>query len=175
MMKTLKLLLKIGKLTFIGILIGILALSVTVIAKRVVLKEQLPLVLNYGLAVVITGSMEPTIAPGDVVLIHKQQDYHVGEIVIYQANAPIAHRIIEKTVNGYVTQGDANNAPDSEINKSQVIGKVVFIISKAGYIILFLQQPLHLFLLLIILIAVIEVPRLLRNRSPVSSKTEDSQ
>ena len=164
-MKILKPFLKISRLVLLGILIILLLLNLFVIVQRVALKEELPLILNYGNAVIITGSMEPVIAAGDVVIIHKQDNYHVDDIVIYKSRSHIAHRIVEKTLNGYITQGDANNAPDSEINKSQVVGKVIAIIPKAGHVILFLQNPTALLLLFFVLVAIIEVPQVFKKVS----------
>lgn len=130
------------------------------IFKRVILKEQMPLVFGYGNAVIITGSMEPEIMPGDIVTIRKQRDYAVGEIVTYQGNNNfITHRIMEKTPDGYITQGDANNTDDGEISKSRVIGRVVIVIPKIGNLILFFKSPLGMLILIFALFAIIEMPR----------------
>lgn len=91
--------------------------------------------LNYGLkfvmgtpsplVIVISGSMEPVMYRGDVVLLRgvDPKDVHVGDVIVYDAPMyayPIIHRVREiKTVeiNGklercFVTWGDNNPAPD---------------------------------------------------------------
>jgi len=152
--------LKICKIIFIGVLVVAILLNVISILKRVILKEHLSLVLGYGNAVIITGSMEPKIHIGDMVIVHGQQDYLIGDIVTYQGdNSTITHRIIEKTPNGYITQGDANNADDGEITDKQIIGKVVKIIPKAGNVILFLQSAPGVLILIVGFFAIIEISR----------------
>lgn len=156
-----KILLKICKGIIIGVLAIIILLNVTVIIKKVALNEQLPMVLGFGTAVILTGSMEPTIIPGDIVIIHNQEEYEIGDIVTYQSNSTVTHRIVEKTSDGYITQGDANNTSDGEIEQSRIIGKVLMIIPKAGNVILFFQSQLGMVVLIISLFAMIEVPRLI--------------
>ena len=77
---------------------------------------------------VMTGSMEDKIYAGDYILILKQDDYKVGDIVTFtQKSYYVTHRIIKKDGNNITTKGDANNAADATINKSQIIGKVIII------------------------------------------------
>ena len=77
---------------------------------------------------VMTGSMEDKIYAGDYILILKQDDYKIGDIVTFtQKGYYVTHRIIKKDGNAITTKGDANNAADKTIDKSQIIGKVIFI------------------------------------------------
>ena len=157
-MKIIKLPLKVLKGLFIGVLILALLFNAIGIFRRVALKESLPLVMGFGNAVIISGSMEPAIDIGDMVIVHKQNGYEVGDVVSYHSSTPVTHRIVEKTPDGYITQGDANNARDQEIEKSRVIGKVIKIIPKVGTVIFFFQEPLGMVLLLLVLFALIEIP-----------------
>ena len=165
-MKIIKLFLKTCKFIFIGILVLALLFNLTNIFKRLVLKEQMPLVLGLGTAVIITGSMEPAILPGDIVVIKEQSDYIVGDIVTYRGNSrPITHRIIEKTQGMFITQGDANNTDDGKIEQSRIIGQVIIVVPKVGHVILFFQSPLGILILMVGLFVIIEVSRFLgRNR-----------
>ena len=163
-MKTLKALKTVFKGLAIGILSLALLLNAAVLVKRLVTKEKIPLVMGFGNAVVITGSMKPAINEGDVIIIRKQDAYAVQDIVAYRtANTPVTHRIVEATDSGYITQGDANNARDKEIAQSSVIGKVVKIIPKAGNAILFFQKPMGMLILLAGLFALAQAPALLRS------------
>ena len=160
--KIMKPALKVGRVILIIALLVLLLFNLLGIVQRVLFKIQIPLVFGFGNAVIVTGSMEPTIVPGDIVLIQKRQNYAVGDIVTYQSASPITHRIVEKTESGYITQGDANNTRDDEIASSRIIGKVVKIIPKAGNVVLFLQNPGYLLILLLILISIFELPRLFK-------------
>ena len=161
-MKIVKLALKIFNIILIIVLSAVVLFNGIGIFKRLVLKEQIPLVLGYGNAVIITGSMEPEIMHGDMVIVHKQKDYEIMDIVAYQGNSrPVTHRIVGKTANGYITQGDVNNIDDGEIEHSRIIGKVIKTIPRVGSTILFLQSPLGILILIIGLFVVIEAPRLI--------------
>ena len=154
--------LKICRFILISVLAVILFLNVVSVVRRVVFKEQMPLIFGFGNAVIVSGSMEPTILVGDVIVIRKQNDYDVDDIVMFKANSYITHRIVERTETGYITQGDANNARDKEIEGSSVVGKVIKILPKVGNVVLFLQNPLYMAILLLLLFAAIELPQLRR-------------
>ncbi len=73
-----------------------------------------------------TGSMEDGIHPGDYLLVMKQKDYKVGDIVTYhEKDYLVTHRIISMKGDELVTKGDANNTEDSPIQKSSIVGKMV--------------------------------------------------
>ena len=78
---------------------------------------------------------------GDVALTRPVDpgDLRVGDVVRFrEGNTPILHRLIkiERSPQGrlFVTQGDANNAPDPPIIAEQIEGKVVFTIPEAGWV-----------------------------------------
>ena len=87
--------------------------------------------------VVLTGSMTPTINPGDVVVSTSPSRLkpHVGSVVIYtgkkfdgSAVASFAHRIVAgDAVNGFTMKGDNN--PDADVQKPKLadIEGVVFL------------------------------------------------
>lgn len=89
-----------------------------------------------------SGSMEPTIMVGDIILVQETNDYQVRDTITYfdHGGRVVTHRILEKNeVNNavsYVTKGDANEAIDpSVIPESDVIGEVVFVVPKLGFIV----------------------------------------
>ena len=101
---------------------------------------------------VATGSMEPTIYAGDVVLICQtdSSQLEVGDIIQYRKDDyTVIHRIIEcKTeeneIIGFITKGDYNNGPDSEVVlPEQVIGRVIEVIPGAGKFTLWLHNQLY--------------------------------
>lgn len=99
-----------------------------------------------------TGSMEDNIHVGDHILIIKQDNYKIGDIVTYKKdNGYITHRIIKIDKNEITTKGDANNIEDESIDKKKIVGKVVYsgkilnIIIKYKYIIVCLLLSIYFF------------------------------
>lgn len=98
---------------------------------------------------VTSGSMEPTIATGSVVLVNKtQKQVETGDVITFlSGQQAVTHRVIavEATESGplYTTQGDANNAIDpGQRTPDQIVGKVLFGIPLIGTLILFVQNHL---------------------------------
>ena len=116
------------------------------------------LIIAQHLNVVVSGSMEPVMYRGDIVVLQQadllgfhefdRDDIQVGDIVVYVTphhDGPIIHRVIEiNQVNGntvYTIKGDNNDAADPyPVTQDQVISRVVtingqpLIIPKIGYI-----------------------------------------
>lgn len=105
--------------------------------------------------VVVSGSMEPVLYRGDIVIIDTNPStIQVGDIVVYHANwfnQPVIHRVIKigQDQNGataMVIKGDNNPAPDQDIvYPNQIISKVVtingspLVIPKIGYVTLWIR------------------------------------
>ncbi len=124
-----------------------------------------PITGNIKFLTVLSGSMEPAIHTGSVIVVKPMGNYAVGDVITFGPNTrtkpPTTHRIMEINDNNgqisYVTKGDANNAPDqTAIVKAQVIGKVVFDVPYAGYAITSARKPLG-FLLIIVLPALLVI------------------
>lgn len=117
------------------LLLAVLALA---IALAVV-----PRVLGGEALTVLTGSMQPTYSPGDVVVSVPQDSYAVGDVVTFQpvSGDPtlITHRIVAVQLGGpegtsYVTRGDANGADDDPIKAEQVMGEVLYHVPYVGHL-----------------------------------------
>ena len=118
-----------------------------------------PITGNIKTLSVLSGSMEPAIHTGSVIIIKPESTYKVGDVITFGKNTktdvPTTHRIAEmKIVSGevvYKTKGDANNAEDStEITQKEVIGKVLFSIPYLGYIVDFVKKPIGLMLVIVV-------------------------
>ena len=96
---------------------------------------------------ILTQSMWPNIKAGDIIVTYKTDNnvYEEGDIITFVSNdvanvgITITHRIdrvyFEDSKILYRTKGDNNNVADSKgVEPSNVIGKVVMKIPKAGYI-----------------------------------------
>jgi signal peptidase I len=120
------------KIKIIGNIIfyGICALLLFVVACQVGL---LPLRFTYFLS----GSMRPTYEPGDMAFLYVGKNIRVntGDVVLFSAEGyPTLHRAVNVENGVITTQGDANNAPDSQ-KISRVDGKLLYAIPKVGYVI----------------------------------------
>ena len=111
---------------------ALLVLVIIVLVVFLVLKS-LNIINIYN---VETGSMEDEIHSGDYVLLHKTNDYNVGDVVTYKFDDYfITHRIIKIEGEKVTTRGDANNIVDDEISISQIVGKVIYCGGILNYII----------------------------------------
>lgn len=120
--------------------------------------SMLPIPGNIELKIVKSGSMEPTIPTGSLVIVKPMQNYGVGDVITFGADTkteiPTTHRIIgyESDAEGrsvYRTQGDANEDPDANpVAKGEVIGKVVLHLPYVGFVLDFARQPLGFALLI---------------------------
>jgi signal peptidase len=113
-------------------------------ARKAAAGEPAPMLYGFSPLVVLSGSMEPALYPGDVVLIRRQaaEAYRVGDIATYLDGATVyTHRIAAVQDGLYTMKGDANNTTDEVITADRLLGKVVLIIPKLGYLILFIKRP----------------------------------
>ncbi len=116
---------------------------------------------------VFSGSMEPAIAVGGIVVIKPvdPETLKIGDIICFTLTEPtsITHRIINITDQGFITKGDANEDPDQWIvKKENVIGKAILTIPFIGYIGYFVRTPTG-FILLILLPASVIIIMEIRN------------
>jgi signal peptidase len=93
--------------------------------------------------VVLTGSMQPTINPGDIVITAPitRIEPKIDDVAAYQARrfdgAPVGvftHRIIDGNVQtGWILKGDNNPSPDVQKPKNNdILGVVIFVIPWLG-------------------------------------------
>jgi signal peptidase len=113
---------------YIGYAISAILISFSVLSASGFMKAR----------IVLTGSMEPTIKPGDIVLLAPtpRTQPKLGDIAAYTARrfsgesvGIFTHRIIGgDPVNGWVMKGDANPTPDVQKPKAADINGVVFFV-----------------------------------------------
>jgi signal peptidase len=99
---------------------------------------------NHGF-VILSGSMEPTVSPGDVVIVDASAAIAVGDVITFDdGNAvPTTHRVVAIEDGQYVTQGDANQNPDAQrIAPGDVLGRVTLTIPYVGHVILWVNTPI---------------------------------
>ncbi|WP_058365671.1 signal peptidase I [Haloparvum sedimenti] len=101
--------------------------------------------------VVLTASMTPAIAPGDVVIVDDRGPEAIteGDVITFRRGdeqVPVTHRVVGvEERNGdraFATKGDANEDADSGlVPASNVLGTVVLTIPYLGYVIQFGNSP----------------------------------
>lgn len=135
-------------------LIIIIFILLFTLYSKFILKEELIKLYNTAILVVLTGSMEPTIKSGEMIIIKEQTDYNVDDIVTYNEdrNFFVTHRIINKYENKYETKGDNNNLIDETIDKDQIEGKVIYHSKVCGFFILYLLKPITLIVIIIFIV-----------------------
>jgi len=103
-------------------------------------------------SVILTGSMEPKIMPGDMILVKKMSCEHVdvGDIIMFNNGEGIyiTHRIIKKSEDTgellFTTKGDNNQSADvGVVNASKLKGRVIGIIPDLGKPTLYLRGSKH--------------------------------
>jgi len=137
---------------------------------------------------VLSGSMAGTYDPGDVVIVRDADTRHleVGQVITFQPTSDdprlTTHRVVEVTYGSegtrYVTQGDANDAPDpAPVRPSQVQGEVWYSVPLVGHLSVWmasgpLGQLVHWFALALIAYGVVQVVRGLRQHHRRSADHE---
>lgn len=95
-----------------------------------ILKKDYTNIFGYTYYSVATGSMKPVISPNDLIFVKITKNVSKGDIITFKDNGSIVtHRLIDINNNKYITKGDANNTSDTGISKSDIIGKVVYVIT----------------------------------------------
>ncbi len=129
------------------------AWSVLGVLAGLFLWVSVPYLFGQRSLTVLSGSMEPQLHVGDVVVVDQVPplEVRVGDIVTFRdpedASRLITHRVREIDVNGsevaFVTKGDANTSVEHwMINSSGTIGRVRYHVWRLGYLMFWIRSPL---------------------------------
>lgn len=141
-------------LVFISLVLGV---SVYMWNAHRLTNNAMPMPFGWGMSVVLTGSMESELSPGDLVIIREAEDYEIGDIVVYQSGHElIIHRIIDIDGETLTTMGDANNTPDDPIKLDAIKGRLVFSIPFIGRIVNIIKTPVGIIVILFAAFALLE-------------------
>ena len=156
--------------TIYYIFVGIVALIALLLLFSV-----FPITGNFKVLTVLSGSMEPDIKTGSIIVIKPAENYQVGDVITFGKTAatPTTHRIENmEVIEGkilYITKGDANNAPDNrKVTEQDIIGKVLFSIPYLGYAVDAVKKPFGFMLIIIIPAAIIVYDELKKVRSEIT-------
>lgn len=118
----------------------------------------LPIDNNIEIKIVESGSMEPAIKTGSLVVITPASSYGVGDVITFESTTaliPTTHRIVsisdENGTKMFTTKGDANEEADTNlVAEGSVIGRVFVAMPYAGFILDFARQPIGFSLLIVL-------------------------
>ncbi|MFF1878409.1 signal peptidase I [Leifsonia sp. NPDC058230] len=124
----------------IGVSAGLLGLVILLALAVIVV----PRIAGATPVTILTGSMEPTLPPGTLVVVKPGpvRDVRVGDVITYQLRsgepAVISHRVtaIARSTSGaltFITKGDSNAHADAPVIPAQVRGVVWYSVPLLGY------------------------------------------
>lgn len=136
------------KTIYLTLFAGIVTIAVLLLASL------FPFENWYQVKVVLSGSMEPAIHVGSVVVLKPQASYVVGDVITFgvdnRQQIPVTHRIIGQEGSRFITQGDANdNVDPGTVAPREIIGGVQFSVPYVGYVLEFTKTPLGFWTLII--------------------------
>jgi len=113
---------------------------------------------DYYSSVIMSGSMEPAIPLGSVVVVNRvdPDDVKVSDIIVFhRSDSKTLHRVIEKIVENdsyyFKTKGDANEDPDPWlVQPEQVQGALLLTIPYYGYLIYYAGTTIGFVLMVIV-------------------------
>ena len=86
---------------------------------------------SLRILVIRSGSMEPAVRTGGTVVVLEGSVPSEGDIAAYRlSGSVIVHRVIGRTEEGFVFQGDACAVPDAlPVPQQSVLGRVLFVVN----------------------------------------------
>ena len=149
----------------VGFILICIVLGYVLIGNLAANNSTIYSISHYMNEVVLTGSMEPEIKPGDyITVIKKNRDsYKVGDVVTYVRTTDsgdkerVTHQIISIDGDQVITQGisSSNTNADDPITKDDIIGKHILTIPKLGWVMKFLSSTTGIILIVGLILAVI--------------------
>lgn len=178
-------------LTVIGtvlcvILIPILLINLTLIAKSFLNKDEVPSIGGVLPLIVLTDSMYPEIESGDLIICHtaEAEDIEVRDVIAFfdpagNGSSIVTHRVIEVVEeNGtlsFRTRGDNNNTEDRLlVPADNLVGVYQSRIAGAGHIAMFMQSTTGLIICVVLPIILLVAYDIIRRRSYEKRKQSDT-
>lgn len=178
-------------LTFIGtilciVLIPVLLINVTLIAKSAFNKEEVPSFGGYLPMIVLTDSMYPNIKSGDLVICHTvdASEVKTDDVISFfdpagNGTSVVTHRVVEIVEeNGslfFRTRGDNNNVEDKDLVPSEnLVGVYNMRIAGAGNIAMFMQSTSGLIICVVLPIIIFVAYDVIRRRRYEKNRQNDN-
>ena len=168
------------------ILIPILIINVTLIVKSYTNTDEVPKIGGYAPLIVLTGSMEPKIKSGDLIIVKQidGKDVKNEDVIAFidpdgNGTSILTHKVIEiYEENGTIffkTKGDANNTEDRlPVSEDALVGIYVTRVAGAGNIAMFMQTTAGLVVCVIVPLVVLIGWDILRRRRFEKKNQQDT-
>lgn len=128
---------------------SILSTLILIVFAAVAAVMILPIVFGCKSMAVVSGSMEPAIPVGSIIIVNEveSEELEVGDVISYKMSGGtmVTHRIVSiDTENSCVTtKGDANDVEDGNpVAFNDIVGKEVFHVPYLGYLSIYIKTPL---------------------------------
>lgn len=138
----------------------IIIVNVTMIVKSYIYPNKVPDFIGYKPLIVLSGSMEPTILTGDLILVKEAdaEDIAQNDIIAFRNDANtetvVTHRVTEVLTENsevsFLTKGDANTGDDaSQVKAEELEGKYLGRVGGLGRFAIFLQTPIGMLIFVV--------------------------
>lgn len=152
---------KIKKILTISVyilLIPLLIYNLSLIFQAVIKPNETPSFLGIKTYVIVSGSMEPELNIGDIVVVKdiEENELQNGDIISFrEGQSVVTHRIIDiQTIDNerkFKTKGDNNNSADNNMINADVIeGEVITSIPFVGKMAIMLQGKITIIIIVLI-------------------------
>lgn len=135
----------------------------TILFKANMHQDEIPDIFGYKPMIVLSGSMESSIYAGDLVFVKEVDTTTLkkDDVIAFrnESDTVTTHRIVEIVYEDgkqyFRTKGDNNNANDSNlVEMNKVEGIYTGRIPKLGNFLIFLQQPIGLAVVLLLILVI---------------------
>ena len=163
--KPLLIVLNVLRLLVLSCIAALIGVDLYVAQSTLLLRDSMPMPFGYGVSVVLSGSMEPALSVDDLIIVHKESDYAVDDMIVFcDGSSTTVHRLIAVDGDTLTTRGDANDTNDKPIRLQDVKGKVVKNLKGVGKIVSAVRSPIGVVVTLVLAVALFEAPHYMRQR-----------
>lgn len=150
---------KILNCIFYPISIFIVICAINIIYQKIVIKEKNINLFGFRPYIVLSGSMEPNLQVGDMVVSRavREEQVEIGDVITFEDEygATITHRVEDIIIKDgkklYKTKGDNNNTSDvGLITIENIKGTYAFKVNKLGIIATQIITPTGLLVIILI-------------------------
>lgn len=131
---------------------NIILIGFVLIVSAALILSTIDTPLNVKVYNVTSGSMEPRLPLGSLIVTKTSKEYSEGDIITFKqslmAEETFTHRVVgvekdtDKNITYYRTKGDANQSEDINLTpQARVLGKVILTVPYAGRALEYTKTP----------------------------------
>ncbi len=166
-------------------LVFVIFVSGVILVDSFVHKEKIPSFFGWKPFIVLSGSMETEIMPGDLVIVKEidTKELKENDIIAFKTSNEkvITHRIVEKVITEdgtirYKTKGDKNNIEDPDyVLENQIEGIYKFRIAGLGNLAISMQKPIGMIVIISIPLIFLLIIQIVdsRNENKIMKQKEE--